>query len=148
MGTVDLDFARNGFVFLFVGKRFADFMSQNESRLVLAIKIARELQCAMPFRAVHKDRDGQKIGADRKLAAGEDGAGRDAELMRARLAFPKLARLIFIGGAALAARANWLAFGIGPAQRISRKASSASLSDMRATFARLSECAAGERRKC
>jgi hypothetical protein len=40
IGAVDLDFARNGFVLLFVGKRFADFVSQNESRLVLAIKIA------------------------------------------------------------------------------------------------------------
>ena len=69
----------------------------------------------MTLRAVHENRDSKENIADRHLAAGEDRAGRDAELMRASLALPKLARLILIGGIALAARANGLAFGIGPA---------------------------------
>jgi hypothetical protein len=69
----------------------------------------------MTFGPVHKDRDGKENVADGHFAAGEDGAGRDAELMRASLALPELARLILIGGVALAARAHRLAVGIGPA---------------------------------
>jgi hypothetical protein len=63
----------------------------------------------MPLGAIDEDRDRQKIGANRKLPAGEDRAGRDGKLMRASLALPKLARLILIGGIAFAARANGLA---------------------------------------
>ena len=50
----------------------------------------------MALRAVHEDRDGQQIVADRQLAAGEDRAGRDAELMRAGLALEDAARLVAV----------------------------------------------------
>jgi len=69
----------------------------------------------LPLGAVHEDRDRQKIGANRELAAGENSPGRNAELMRASLALPELARFVFVGRAAMAARANRLALGIGPA---------------------------------
>jgi len=89
-------------------------MSEHERRLVLAIEITTKLERAMPLGAVHEDRDREKIGADRKLAAGENRPGCGAELMRASLTLPKLARLVFVGGIALAPRANGLALGIGP----------------------------------
>ncbi len=100
-----LDFRREG---------FADFVGENESRLVLHVQFAGELQGAMALHAVYEDRDGQEIVANRELAAGEDRPARHAILMVAALAFEQRARLIGVGGAATALRANRLAFGRGP----------------------------------
>src|SRR5262249_33836593 len=95
-----------------------NFMSQNKSCLILAIKIARELQGTMALRAVYENCDGKEDIADREFTAGKDGAGRDTKLMRARFAFPTLAGFVFVGSAALATRANRLAFGIGPTDKL------------------------------
>ena len=46
------------------------------------------LQSAMAFRAVHKDRNGKENVTNWHLAAGENGARRDAELVIASLALP------------------------------------------------------------
>ena len=75
------------------GEGFADLVGEHESRLVLAIQVAGELQGAMSLRAIHEDRDGQEDVADWHFPACEDGAGRDAELVRASFAFPQLADL-------------------------------------------------------
>ena len=52
---------------LFGLDRFAHFVGQDESRLVLAIQIAAQLKCAMALRAVGENRDCQKIVADGRL---------------------------------------------------------------------------------
>lgn len=93
-------------------------MRQDESRFVLAVQIAGELQGAVAFRAIYEDRYGHKNVADRHFAAGENRPGRDAELMRAAFALPELAGLVAVGGAALAAGANRLASRRGPADRL------------------------------
>ena len=120
-------------------------MGENESRLVLHVQIAAQLQGAMTLRAVHEDRDGKKIVADRQLAAGEDRPGRDAELVPAGFALEQRARLVGIA-AAQPQRGQTGSPSVAD-QRISLKASRASSSDMRATFAR-ERRAAEERRKC
>ena len=89
-------------------------MGENESRLVLHVQFAGELQGAMALHAVYEDRDGQEIVANRELAAGEDRPARHAVLMVAALALEQRARLVGVGGAAAALRANRLAFGRGP----------------------------------
>ncbi len=60
----------------------------------------------MTLGAVHEDRDGQQIVADRKFAAREDRPGRDAELVRASLALEQLAGGVGIDGGAVTARAD------------------------------------------
>ena len=115
VGAVDLDLARQriGRV-LFGGDGLADFVAEHVGRLVLAIQVAGELQRAMALRAVGKNRDGEKVRPDRKLAAGEDRARGGRELMRARLALEKPARLVRVDRDAAAARAERLAFVLGP----------------------------------
>src|ERR1019366_4026881 len=100
-----LDFASDG---------FADFVSENEGGFVLHVQFAGKLKGAVTLHAVHEDRDGQEIVANRELAAREDGPARHAVLMIASLALEQRARLIGIGSIADALRANWLAFGRGP----------------------------------
>ena len=96
IGAVDLDRAGNGFAVLLGGERFADLVGHDESRLVLAIEVAAELQGAMALGAVDEDRDCQEIVADGEFAAGEDRPGRDAELMLARLALEDRAGLVAV----------------------------------------------------
>ena len=66
----------------------------------------------MALRAVHEDRNGEKIGADWKLAAGENGAGRDTELMIAGFALEQRAGLVacrrrHTGNAGKRVRRSW-----------------------------------------
>jgi hypothetical protein len=93
-------------------------VSHHESRLVLAIQVAAELQGAMALRTVHENRDRQKIVADRKLAAGENRAARHAELVIAGLALEQLAGGVGVDGGAAAARANRLAVSGGPTNQL------------------------------
>lgn len=89
-------------------------MGHHESRLVLAIQVAAELEGAMALRAVDEDGDCQEVIADRKLTAGEDRARRDTELVIAALALEQLAGRVGVGGDAAAAGANGLALSRGP----------------------------------
>ena len=52
--------------------RLAQLVTEHESRLVLDVQVAAELQSRVALGTVHEDRDGEKVGADRKLSAGED----------------------------------------------------------------------------
>lgn len=78
-------------------KRFAQLMAEHESRLVLEIEVAAQVERGVPLRTIRKDRDGEQIGADRQLAAGEQRSASQAELLVTRLALP---------GAALRDRPN------------------------------------------
>ena len=100
-----LDFGREG---------FADFVGENERRLVLHVQFAGELEGAVTLHAIDEDRDGQEIIANRELAAREDRPAGHAVLMVATLALEQRAGFEGIGGAATATRANRLAFGRGP----------------------------------
>ena len=90
-------------------------MREDEGRLVLNVQVAAKLQGAMAFRAVHEDGDGKEQGADRQLAASEDGLARPRELMLATPAFPALRSRKVIGRKATALGANGVALGLGPA---------------------------------
>ena len=92
----------------------AELVAQHEGRLVLHVQVAAELQGAMAFGAVDEDRDGEKQGADGQLAAGEDGAGRDRELVLATPALPTLRGRELVGREATALRANRFALRLGP----------------------------------
>jgi hypothetical protein len=116
--AVHFDLAGNGRAVRFRCKGFADFVSHDECRLVLAIQVAAQLQGAMTFCAVHENRDSEKVVADRKLAAGENGARRDAELVIASLALEQLAGRVVIDGGAFAAGANRLAVSGSPANQL------------------------------
>ena len=109
VGAIDGDFAGNGFANFLGGKGLANFVGHDESGLVLAIEVARELQGTMALRAVDEDRDSQEVIANRALAAGEDRAGRDAELMVASLALEDWAGLEAVNAEATAIRASGLA---------------------------------------
>lgn len=109
IGAIHLNRAGNCHVLHFRRKRFADLVSHDESRLVLHVEIAGKLEGAMALGAVDEDGDSKEVVADRQLAAGEDGAQRDRELMRASLALIELAGLVGEGFGAGATRANRLA---------------------------------------
>jgi len=68
--------------------------------------------------AVHEDGDGRQIVADRKLAAGEDRPAGDAELRLAGLALEQAASGVGVDRDATALRAEGLAFGRSPADRL------------------------------
>lgn len=118
--AINFDFARSLFAINAIGNGFAELVCEHISRLVLAIEIAAQLKGAMAFGAVDEDGDGQEIVADRKLAACEDCARRDGELVRATLAAVNLARLVGVAIEATAARTNWLALRVGPADGLER----------------------------
>ena len=88
-------------------------MGENESRPVLHVQIAAELQRRQSLNRVHEDGDGRKVVADRQLAASEDGPAGDAELAPARLALPNAAAGIGVNGRALAVWAERSAAVIG-----------------------------------
>lgn len=115
IGAVDLDLAGGG-----VGRRvgadgLTELVGEHESRLVLNVQVAGELQGAVALGAVHEDRNGEQIGADRQLAAGEDGPRRNGELVLTGLALPKLAGGDEAVGEAAAAGANRIAARVAPA---------------------------------
>ena len=114
IGAVHLDFAAGLHRLDFRREGFADFVGENESRLVLHVQFAGELQGAMTLHAVYEDRDGQEIVANRELTACEDRPAGHAVLMAASLALEQRARLVSIASATAALRANRLAFGRGP----------------------------------
>jgi hypothetical protein len=60
-------------------------MGHHESGLVLHVQIAAQLQGTDTLRAVRENGDSCQNVPDRKLAAGEDGAGRNRELAAAFL---------------------------------------------------------------
>lgn len=115
IGAVDFDFPAGFQRIDFRSHRLADFVGHDVGRLVLAVEIARELQGAMALCAVDEDGDRQKVSRDRKLAAREDSAGRDAELMVTRFALENRTALVAVDAEATAVRADRLAFGRGPA---------------------------------
>ena len=55
----------------FGGDGFADFVAENEGRLVSHFQIARERQGRLTFDLIAVDRDGREIGAQRKLMESE-----------------------------------------------------------------------------
>jgi hypothetical protein len=92
VGAVNFDSAGKGFISDFRCQNFTELVSENESRLVLAIEIPCKLNSGKPLHAVCHDDDRREKVNEAHLAAGEDRAGRDAELMAARLALELAAR--------------------------------------------------------
>ena len=92
----------------------AQLVREHEGCFVLHVQVAAKLKGRMTLGAIDEDRDGQEIGHDRQLAAGEDRSARDGELIAAGLAIPLLAGRDLESGRAVAAGANGLAFGLGP----------------------------------
>jgi hypothetical protein len=121
----------------------AELVRQHEGRAIRHVEIAAELESRNALGAVDEDGDGQEIVANRELAAGENGARRDAELARAADALPNPAGLVGIESGRAAARAIGLA-AIGSPADLNELGSSL----MRATDATESVLAALERRKC
>lgn len=111
-----VDFDRTGRrVVLGLGRHgFTQLVREHERRLVLHVEVAGELQGRVTLGAVHEDRDGQEVRADRQLAAGEDRARRDRELMLAGLALPELAGGDEAMGESAAARADRIAARVAP----------------------------------
>ena len=97
--------------------RLAQLVSQHESRLVLTIEIAAQLEGAMSLRAVDEDRDGKEVVADRALAILKDRPRRNRELIPASGAFPQFPRRVGIDPKATAFRAIGLAVIVSPADR-------------------------------
>ena len=116
--TVHLDLARNGRPVGFGRQGFADFVSHDKRRLVLAIQVPAQLQGAMTLRAVDEDGDCQEVVTDRKFAAGENRPGRDAELVIAGFALEQLAGRVGVDGDAFAAGANRSAVSGGPTNQL------------------------------
>lgn len=119
--AVDFYVARNRLAFVQAANRFPDFVAQYESRFILAVQIAGELQGAVALGTVHEDGDRQEDIADCHLAVGEDGATSDAVLVRATLALPCRARLARVGSNATAAGAIWLTGIVAPPDRYERR---------------------------
>ena len=114
IAAVDLDMARDGAV-LIGGHRLAQLVRQHEGRLVLHVEIAAELQGRDTLHRVDEDGDRQQIGLHRQLAAGEDGAAGDGELVAARLALEQPANLEAVARRTIAAGADRLAARRRPA---------------------------------
>lgn len=72
----------------------------------------------MTFRTVCENSNCEQVVADSKFPAGEDRAGRNAELVIAAFAFPKVASLIGIESEATAPGAVRLALGVGPSNAL------------------------------
>jgi hypothetical protein len=105
IGTVNCDLTRYRGVGVLSGQGFADFVREDESCLVLNVKLTAELKRAMPFRAIHEDGDSQEDGLDRKLAAGEDGPAGCRKLVVTSFALEQRPRRITINTEAPATRA-------------------------------------------
>jgi len=99
---------------LLAGHRFAQLVGEDESGLILAVQIAAQLQRGNALRAVHEDDDGGEKIDEAKLAAGEDRAAGDAELVMTGNAFELAAGSNVIGFDTAATRANCLAIGFRP----------------------------------
>jgi hypothetical protein len=84
-------------------------VQENERCLVLAIKVATELQRAMPFGTYYEERGRQEVVTDWVLMAREARPARDRELMFAILAFEYRAGLVAANLNATAGRAKRLA---------------------------------------
>ena len=95
--AVDFDCAGKGCALDFGGDCFAELVSENEGRLVLAIEIAGELEHGHALDRVRKDDDRGKEVNEGHLAAGKDGPARYAELVRASLALELAARRDRVG---------------------------------------------------
>lgn len=88
VGSVKLYVARKLAAILNRADGLTKFVSQHESGLVLAVEIAAEPESGDVLRRIQKDGDVGEIVADRQVAAGENRAGCDTELMLTRFAFP------------------------------------------------------------
>lgn len=114
IGAIDFDIASGFHAFDLGRKRLADFMSKNESGLVLDVEVTGELKRAVALRAIREDGNRHEVVANRELAVGEDGPGRDRELAIASFAFEDRAGLVGVDGNAAAGRANRVAAGGSP----------------------------------
>ena len=122
IGAVHLDHAgQRATAHLLSGDRLAELVSQDEGSFVLHVEVAAELQGRDALDRVHENRDSGEIVADRELAAGEDGAAGDAELLLARLALPDAPGRIGIDRRAAAVRAERRTPVVGKADRHKRR---------------------------
>src|SRR5579864_3413304 len=118
IGAIDLDATGNLFAADLGCHRFADFVREHEGGFVLAIEIAAKLKRRMSLGAVDEDRDGEEVIPHRELAAREDGATRNGELVAALFAAEHGAGLVAVDRSAAAFRAERLALVIGPADAL------------------------------
>lgn len=116
IATINLNRTRKRRALDLRGDGFAELVSENESRLVLAIEIAGELKHGNALDRVRQDDDGGKEVNEGHLATVEDRAARYGKLVAARLALELAARRDRVSLYAAAAGANRLAIGISPAK--------------------------------
>jgi hypothetical protein len=83
VAAVDLDTTRRHGALVLGRHSLAELVGQDESRLVLAVQVAAQLERAMPLGSVREDGDGEQVVPDGELAADEDGPGGDGELVLA-----------------------------------------------------------------
>lgn len=95
-------------------------MAKHESRLVLAIEIARHLQGGDALRAIHENADRGQDVREAHLARSEDRSACHAEMMLAALALVFAARLDEIRVQRAAARACRVTVRFSPAQLAKR----------------------------
>ena len=118
--TVDLDFIVKRVIRRFLCQSFAELVRQNESRLVLHVQIAAELQSRKALGRVHEDADRAKQIDEGQLAAGEDRSGGNRKLVIASLALELAARGNVVGVGAAATRANSFPVRLCPTQLAER----------------------------
>ena len=99
---------------------FAQLVGKDEGGLILDVQIAAKLESGNALGAIHEDRDcGEQID-ERQLAAGEDRAAGNRELVMTGNALELAARGNVIGLDTAATRANRFAVRFGPAHRAER----------------------------
>src|SRR6185312_12789566 len=95
----------------------AQLVRQHERRLVLDVKFTGEGEHALALHLVAEGGNGKKIGPQRQLVPGEQGARGDGEITAARLAAPsRMGRRsrARVADRAAAARTDWSAVSAGP----------------------------------
>ena len=98
----------------------AELVGQHPSRFVLHVQVAGEGQGGLALDLVAEDHDRREVGLQGQLVEGEQGAGREAEILAARLAAePEVAGWAagLVAGRATAMRADGLAVRLNPADR-------------------------------
>ncbi len=140
IATVNLDRAGKGSALDFGSDGFAELVSENEGRLVLAIDIAGKLEHGDALHRICENNGSSKKVNESHLPAGEDRAACDAELVAARPALELAAGGDRVSIYAAAARANWLSLSFGPAHPAKRL--------MRFVFAALINRAQGQGASC
>ncbi len=105
--TINLNDAREWFCWLEQTQYLADFVREDERRLVRDAQFSSHMEGGMAVRSVHEDRDSREDVAQRHLSIVENRAGREGELLVAPLTFENAAAFVFPDAEASAVIAEW-----------------------------------------